>query len=72
MIISIMPAQAMLISLEDRTLIDHQAHLAPFLATNVQAMVQAAEAQVVVEMGFPAALAEPRYHNSQSGSRGFQ
>ena len=68
MIISIMPARAMLISLEDRTLIDHQAHLAPFLATNVQA----AEAQVVVEMGFPAALAEPHYPNSQSGSRSFQ
>ena len=58
----------MLISLEDRTLIDYQAHLAPFLATNVQA----AEAQVVVEMGFPAALAEPHYPNSQPGSRGFQ
>ena len=68
MIIPITPAQAVLISLEDRTLIDHQAHLAPFLATNVQA----AEAQMVIEMGFSAALAEPRYHNSQSGSRGFQ
>ena len=63
-----MPAQAMLISLEDRTLIDHQAHLAPFLATNVQA----AEAQIRKEMGFPAALAERDYHPAQSGSRGFQ
>ena len=40
-------------------------HLAPFLATSVQA----AEALIDVETGFPAALAEPGYHKSQSGSR---
>ena len=68
MIIPITPAQAVLISLEDRTLIDHQAHLAPFLATNVQA----AEAQIDVEMGFPAALAEVCYLIGQSSRRGFQ
>ena len=45
-----------------------QGHLAPFLATSVQA----AEALIDVETGFPAALAEPGYHKSQSGSRSFQ
>ena len=34
-----------------------QGHLAPFLATSVQA----AEAQIDVETGFPTALAEPGY-----------
>ena len=45
-----------------------QGHLAPFLATNVQA----AEAQIDVEMGFPAALAEVFYLVGQSSRRGFQ
>ena len=45
-----------------------QGHLAPFLATNVQA----AEAQIDVEMGFPAALAEVFYLIDQSSRRGFQ
>ena len=45
-----------------------QGHLAPFLATNVQA----AEAQIDVEMGFPAALAEVCYLIGQSSRRGFQ
>ena len=45
-----------------------QGHLAPFLATNVQA----AEAQIDVEMGFPAALAEVCYLSGQFSCRGFQ
>ena len=68
MIISIMSAQAVLISLEDRTLMVHLDHVAPLLATDGQA----AEAQVRAEMGFPAALAELDYHPGQSTSRGFQ
>ena len=63
-----MPAQAVLILLEDRTLMVYSAHVAPLSATSVQA----AEAQVRAEMGFPAALAEPGYHTGQSTSRGFQ
>ena len=38
----------------------------------LQNHVQAAEAQIRAEMGFPAALAERDYHPGQSGSRGFQ
>ena len=47
---------------------EHSAHLAPLLATDVHA----AEAQIRAEMGFPAALAELYYHTGQSGSHGFQ
>ena len=64
----ITPAQAVLICMQVAHLWKSQGHLAPFLATSVQA----AEAQIDVETGFPTALAEPGYHNSQSGSRGFQ
>ena len=64
----IMPAQAVLILFEDRTPMEHSAHLAPLLATNVHA----AEAHVHAEMGFPAALAERDYRPGQPGSRGFQ
>ena len=64
----IMPAQAVLILFEDRTPMEHSAHLAPLLATDVHA----AEAQIRAEMGFPAALAELYYHTGQSGSHGFQ
>ena len=56
-----------LISLEDRTLMKHSAHVAPLSTTNVQA----AEAQVRADMGFPAALAEPGYHTGQFSGRGF-
>ena len=68
MIRSIMSARAVLISLEDRTLMVHLDHVAPLLATDGQA----AEAQVRAEMGFPAALAEPGDHTGQSTSSGFQ
>ena len=64
----IMPTQAVIISLEDRTLMVYSAHVAPLSATRVQA----AEAQVRAEMGFPAALAELDHHPGQSTSRGFQ
>ena len=64
----IMPAQAVLILFEDRTPMEHSAHLAHLLATDVHA----AEAQIRAEMGFPAAMAERDYHPGQSGSRGFQ
>ena len=58
----ITPAQAVLIlhagHAASRTYIGKsQGHLAPFLATSVQA----AEAQIDVETGFPAALTEPGY-----------
>ena len=49
-----MPAQAVLILHENRAPMEHSAHLAPLSTTNVQA----AEAQIRAEMGFPAALAE--------------
>ena len=68
MIRLIMPAWAVLILLQNRAPMEHSAHLAPLSATNVQA----AEAQIRGEMGFPAALAEPGYHPGQSTSRGFQ
>ena len=68
MIRLIMPAWAVLILLQNRAPMEHSAHLAPLSATNVQA----AEAQIRGEMGFPAALAEQDYHPGQSGSRGFQ
>ena len=64
----IMLAQAVLILLKNRALMEHSAHLAPLLTTNVHA----AEAHLRLEMGFPAALAERDYHPGQSGSRGFQ
>ena len=65
----IIPAWPVLILLENRAPMEHSAHLAPLSATNVQA----AEAQIRAEMGFPAALAERDYHPGQSrGSRGFQ
>ena len=65
----ITPAQAVLILHAGRALMEEPGgHLAPFLATSVQA----AEAQIDVETGFPAALAEPGYHKNQSGSHGFQ
>ena len=63
-----MPAWAVLILLQNRAPMEHSAHLAPLSATNVQA----AEAQIRGEMGFPAALVEQDYHPGQSGSRGFQ
>ena len=68
MIRPIMPAWPVLILLENRAPMEQSAHLAPLSATNVQA----AEAQIRAEMGFPAALAERDYHPGQSGSRGFQ
>ena len=64
----IMLAQAVLILLQNRALMEHSAHLAPLLTTNVHA----AEAHVHAEMGFPAALAERGYRPGQPGSRGFQ
>ena len=64
----IMPTQAVLISLEDRTPMVHSPHVAPLSAT----AVQAAEAQVRAEMGFPAALVEPGYHTGQFSGHGFQ
>ena len=68
MIRPIMPAWPVLILLENRAPMEQSAHLAPSSTTNVQA----AEAQIRAEMGFPAALAERDYHPGQSGSRGFQ
>ena len=64
----IMLAQAVLILLKNRALMEHSAHLAPLLTTNVHA----AEAHLRLEMGFPAALAEPGYHTGQFSGRGFQ
>ena len=67
MIRPIMPAWPVLILLENRAPMEHSAHLAPSSTTNVQA----AEAQIRAEMGFPAALAERDYHPGQSSSCSF-